>query len=173
MLYFTKLRKKEKSWYIIDSQFIMFFIPYSHGIIKYLKHEFFIEYLHIYCSNYVQTSSNVMSTFLAMNQNILCLWSNNWEIYFFIVVMRRFALQSVELVTWKTSLEMWEKQLGNVSECTSDGLVDMSLYRNLLYKLLYFEGNFFSKYLLCLCQLRLFCKGAGAEATTSLKCIYM
>ena len=57
-----KAQEERKIMIFIDSQFIMFFIPYSHGIIKYLKHDFFLLNIYIYCTNYVQTSSNVMST---------------------------------------------------------------------------------------------------------------
>ena len=46
MLYFTKLKKKEKSCYFIDFQLITVFMPYFDRIAKYLRRDFFIiEYL--------------------------------------------------------------------------------------------------------------------------------
>ena len=36
-----KAREEKNSCKVIDFQFTMFFIPYSHGIVKYLKREFF------------------------------------------------------------------------------------------------------------------------------------
>ena len=62
MLYFTELRKKEKSWHFIDCQFIVFFAPYCDGIAKDLRHEFLWLNIYIYCTNYVLSSSNAIST---------------------------------------------------------------------------------------------------------------